>query len=163
MTERNLKKANKGTTTVVVNSQDKSASPMVTKTNGFVKNKKSVLNSTILHLHKLTLVGRTIISGCIKQLQPIAQQQKSQKTLYLFQWMWQACIKICLKRRECTQYAEHKKHSTEIKMHLTKPWHGNEDDFTHQCLRDLFCSVADFGNKIQHSYFTTSHAKGRIR
>ena len=80
-TGRNLKKANKGTTTVVVNSQDKSASPMVTKTNGFVKNKKSVLNSTILHLHKLTLVGRTIISGCIKQLQPIAQQQKSQKTL----------------------------------------------------------------------------------
>ena len=51
-TERNLKKANKGTTTVVVNSQDKSASPIVTKTNGFVKNKKSVLNSTILHLHK---------------------------------------------------------------------------------------------------------------
>lgn len=47
-TERNLNNERD----VNVNSQDKSASPMVTKTNGFVKNKKSVLNSTILHLHK---------------------------------------------------------------------------------------------------------------
>jgi len=81
---------------------------------------------------------------------------------------WQALIDICIyyvsncfvKTNLCSVSSKRERLD---KMHLTKPWHGNEDDFTHHCLRDLLCSVADFGNKIQRNYFTTSHAKGRIR
>lgn len=81
---------------------------------------------------------------------------------------WRALIDICIyyisncfvKTNLCSVSSK-REHLD--KMHLTKPWHGNEDDFTHHCLKDLFCSVADFGNKIQRNYFSTSHAKGRIR
>lgn len=55
---------------------------------------------------------------------------------------WQALIDICIyyvsncfvKTNLCSVSSKRERLD---KMHLTKPWHGNEDDFTHHCLRDL--------------------------